>query len=227
MSAVAADRYRQFRVPQESGKALIDPPLERVRGCLHALNVDATFGGLEFCGQPISVVRREARREVVELARRYTSNYRDVPNRLGPSDATPIILSGHQPELYHPGVWFKNFLLSQLAAESGSIAINFLVDNDLCRSTTIRVPTRAADGTILASSVAFDAPRDSIPWEHRSTEAMRNVGGSSQLSFAKHWYLKSIRRSLLTFGSMRQSLSRALAGSGTQSLRLDIDWKVS
>ena len=167
MSAVAADRYRQFRVPQESGKALIDPPLERVRGSLHALNADATFGGLEFCGQPISVVRSEARREVVELAQRYTRSYRDVPSQLGASDATPIILSGHQPELYHPGVWFKNFLLSQLAAESGSIAINFLVDNDLCRSTAIRVPTRAADGTILASSVAFDAPRDSIPWEHR------------------------------------------------------------
>ena len=65
MSAVAADRYRQFRVPQESGKALIDPPLGRVRGSLHALNADATFGGLEFCGKPISVVRSEARREVV------------------------------------------------------------------------------------------------------------------------------------------------------------------
>ena len=168
MSSVAADMNRQFRVPQESGKALIDPPLARLRKSLHAIDVDASLSGLEFCGQPISLVRRQARREVLELAQRYTGQYRDVPAQFNSvSDATPILLSGHQPELFHPGVWFKNFLQSHLAAASGSVAINFLVDNDLCRNTAIRVPTRSVDGSILASSVAFDAPRDSIPWELR------------------------------------------------------------
>ena len=33
--------------------------------------------------------------------------------RTGPN--APVILVGHQPELVHPGVWFKNFLLSELA----------------------------------------------------------------------------------------------------------------
>lgn len=169
MSPVAADRYRQFRVPQESGKALIDPPLDRVRTNLHSFDVDSALSGLEFCGQPISSVRRDARKEALELALRYTGQYREVSSQLGLlSDTTPFILSGHQPELFHPGVWFKNFLLSQLAGESGAFAINFLVDNDLCRSTAIRVPTRAADGAILATSVAFDSPRDNIPWELRS-----------------------------------------------------------
>lgn len=170
MNSVAADRYRQFRVPQESGKALIDPPLARVRSNLDVLDAETALSGLEFCGQPISLVRKEARSEAVELARRFTGQYRDLPTGLAAArelETTPILLSGHQPELYHPGVWFKNFLLSRLAADSGGIAINFLVDNDLCRSTAIRVPTRADDGSILASSVPFDAPRDSIPWEHR------------------------------------------------------------
>jgi hypothetical protein len=168
MSSVAAERYRQFRVPQECGKALIDPPIERVRASIHALDANASLNGLEFCGQPISLVRHEARREVVELAQRYTGQYREVPAQFNStSDSKPILLSGHQPELFHPGVWFKNFLLSNLAAESGSVAINFLVDNDLCRNTAIRVPMRAADGSVLAASVPFDAPRDSIPWELR------------------------------------------------------------
>lgn len=169
MSSVAADNNRQFRVPQQSGKALIDPPLERVRANLQAINAEATLAGLEFCGKSISRVRSDARSEVLELARRYTSQYREVPTRFESIvDSRPLLLSGHQPELYHPGVWFKNFLLSQLAAESGAVAINFLVDNDLCRNTAIRVPTRTADGAVLATSVPFDAPRDSIPWELRS-----------------------------------------------------------
>ena len=168
MNSVAADTDRQFRVPQESGKALINPPLARAHASLHALDADTELSGLEFCGQPISGLRREARREAVEIARRYTAQYRDVPAQFGSvTDARPLILSGHQPELFHPGVWFKNFLLSQLAAKSEAVAINFLVDNDLCRSTAIRVPTRAADGSVIATSIPFDAPRDSIPWELR------------------------------------------------------------
>lgn len=168
MSSVAADTYRQFRVPHESGKALIDPPLERVQSRLHALDANTELSGLEFCGQPISKVRSEARREAVEIARQYTGQYRDTPEPFhGFSDAKPILLSGHQPELFHPGVWFKNFLLSQLATDNGAVAINFLVDNDLCRNAAIRVPTRTADGAVIATSVPFDAPRDSIPWELR------------------------------------------------------------
>ena len=168
MSSVAADKYRQFRVPQESGKALIDPPLEKVRVNLHALDASASLGSVEFCGQPISLVRHKARLEAVELAFRFTGQYREVPAQFNSvSDSTPILLSGHQPELFHPGVWFKNFLLSKLAAQSGAVAINFLVDNDLCRNTAIRVPTRTNEGSVLTTSVPFDAPRDNIPWELR------------------------------------------------------------
>ncbi|MFN9917551.1 MAG: hypothetical protein ACK53L_33510, partial [Pirellulaceae bacterium] len=45
----------------------------------------------------------------------------------------PLILSGHQPELFHPGVWFKNFLLSSLAARHQAVALNIQVDHDLSR----------------------------------------------------------------------------------------------
>jgi hypothetical protein len=168
MSSAAADMNRQFRVPQETGKALIDPPLDRLRGSIRPIDADTALSGLEFCGQPISKVRREARREAVELAQRYSGQYRDLPSQSNSvSDVSPILLAGHQPELFHPGVWFKNFLLSNLAVESGAVAINFLVDNDLCRNTAIRVPTRTKDGTVIATSIPFDAPRDSIPWELR------------------------------------------------------------
>ncbi len=168
MNSVAADSYRHFRVPQESGRALIDPPVERVRESLHTLDAKVELAGLEFCGKSISVMRCEARREAVGLAREYTRAYSDLPARFeAVTDTTPLILAGHQPELFHPGVWFKNFLLSRLAKQSGAVAINFLVDNDLCRSTAIRVPTRTGDGAVIASSVPFDALQDNISWELR------------------------------------------------------------
>ena len=168
MSSETAAAYRQFRVPQESGRGLIDPALEVVRRDLHTLDTKTELTGLEFCGKSISVVRCEARREAVELARQYTRRYQNIASRFeSVKDSSPIILAGHQPELFHPGVWFKNFLLSKLAADSGAVAINFLVDNDLCRSTAIRVPTRTSDGSVIATSVPFDAARDGIPWEQR------------------------------------------------------------
>ncbi len=78
----------------------------------------------------------------------------------------PIILTGHQPELFHSGVWFKNFLASRLAADIDGIAINFLVDNDVCRSASIRVPSRVDTG-IVSQSIPFDEQRDAVPWELR------------------------------------------------------------
>lgn len=41
-----------------------------------------------------------------------------------------IVMSGHQPELIHPGVWVKMFLLQKLADESGATPINLVVDSD-------------------------------------------------------------------------------------------------
>jgi hypothetical protein len=41
-----------------------------------------------------------------------------------------VVMTGHQPELYHPGVWAKNFLLQRMAEETGAAAIDCIVDSD-------------------------------------------------------------------------------------------------
>ncbi len=78
----------------------------------------------------------------------------------------PLILSGHQPELFHPGVWFKNFVISSIAKASGGTAINLVIDSDVARATGIRVPTNSTDHAPVAE-LPFDAPRDEAPWEER------------------------------------------------------------
>jgi hypothetical protein len=52
------------------------------------------------------------------------------------------IVGGHQPELFHPGVWFKNFLMSEIGKQTDSIGFQVIVDHDVARSDSLRVPYR-------------------------------------------------------------------------------------
>jgi hypothetical protein len=168
MSLVANSHYQQYQVPRSDATALVEPNAALLLDSLGRTHFDAVDSELEFCGKALQVARRQARAEVVHKAIDFTRVYRDVPDQDWDFDHLPsIILSGHQPELFHPGVWFKNFLLARLAAESGAIAINFLVDNDLCRGSSIRVPTREPQHGYAAQNVLFDTPQDAVPWELR------------------------------------------------------------
>lgn len=167
MTIVASQPYRQYRAPAGNNAALVQPSSRELARFPNSRENSFSDSGLEFCGKPIDSVRAQARDEVVELATKFTGRYKPVSHTaLG---SRPIVLSGHQPELFHPGVWFKNFLLSSLAKETGAVAINFLVDNDLCRTPAIGVPTRNRDGeNVSVEEVPFDSERDAIPWELRT-----------------------------------------------------------
>jgi len=49
-------------------------------------------------------------------------------------------MAGHQPELFHPGVWVKHFALAGLARAHQADVINLIVDNDAVKSASLRVP---------------------------------------------------------------------------------------
>jgi hypothetical protein len=175
MSSLVADEYQQYRAPQENESATVIPSQLELVDRLKRLESGEPPQSipLEFCGKSWEVAREQARREAVDLAMAFTAAYRELPStvatwRENANEKLPaIVMSGHQPELFHAGVWFKNFLISQVASQAGAIAINFLVDNDLCRNAAIRVPSMAANGSIIAQSVPFDSQRDSVPWELR------------------------------------------------------------
>src|SRR5205814_1071296 len=60
---------------------------------------------------------------------------------LGHVDATrPIIATGHQTELYHPGVWVKNAVIDATAQRVGGEAIQFAVDTDEPKHLYVRWP---------------------------------------------------------------------------------------
>jgi len=75
-----------------------------------------------------------------------------------------FVVSGHQPSLFHPGVWVKNFAINALAEQTGRIGLNLIVDNDALSATSIRVPTGNRE-TPRVVDVPFDEPQSARPWE--------------------------------------------------------------
>jgi hypothetical protein len=157
------------RVPREHEEVVCVPPLSRVDPLLRANLTAAQSREYDVGGRSISRLAGDARRAMVALAREYTGGYRDIDARRADAFKQPIIATGHQPELFRPGVWLKNFVLGQTAARLGATAVNLIVDNDLCRNASIRVPggTPRAPTT---QSIPFDKSCDSTPFERRAIE---------------------------------------------------------
>ena len=120
-----------------------------------------------WAGMAIGDLRRFAREQLLAEARRHTGRYRGVDGDM--ASASPLLLTGHQPQLFHPGVWLKNFVLAALARQVAAPAVNLIIDNDTIRAAAIRVPRVANLGDAGASMIEFDRPGDEVPFEDALT----------------------------------------------------------
>jgi hypothetical protein len=108
------------------------------------------------------------RREVLTVAAEYTGHYRDVTRPADVADwiARPVIMGGHQPELFHPGVWLKNSVLDAYARQVGGTALNLVVDTDRCARTSVPVPV-GTPASAVVEDVPFDTFNGEMAWEER------------------------------------------------------------
>lgn len=139
-----------------------------------------------------------ARSEMLDLAFRYTARY---SNPVAPNSQSPTILSGHQPELFHPGVWFKNFSLDSLSRSTSSTSVNLMIDSELYRKASIRVPTNSVNQPILQDVVFDQEPVGSISYE------------------------KSIVRDTVSFASFDRRVSKAIGELGIDQPLIHQLWK--
>ncbi len=160
----ACERKR-LRAPVENGGTLIEPPLELIGEVIERNAAGASTYDYDIGGRPLAHLAADARRELLESAWDYTRAYRDVPL---PSTAreTPVLVAGHQPQLFHPGVWFKNFVLSHLAQKHGGVAVNLTIDSDTIKTASVRVPTGSPTAPVT-EGVPFDHQSNEIPYEER------------------------------------------------------------
>ena len=146
-----------LRAPTEDGAALIDPPLSEAPQLIEhnrkvLLDFDRVAGfstGFRHFGRLVATVGAEIPSGELEAKARAL-----------------FIVSGHQPELFHPGVWLKNFVLSAIAKAVGGMGVNLVIDSDTVRTASIRVPTGCITDPRIVD-VPFDVPGDEVPWEER------------------------------------------------------------
>lgn len=118
--------------------------------------------------------REQARSEAFAEAAQYTSGLTGAPTSL--TNDGPWIVDGHQAELFHPGVWGKNFGISRLARQCRGVALHLIVDHDVLKSRAIRVPAGTPDAPLFAWE-AFDHPQPGCPWEEARVSDRASFAG--------------------------------------------------
>jgi hypothetical protein len=108
---------------------------------------------------PVRELRRIARREALVAAEAFSSRI-GVPAQALPADldGAPIVMTGHQPDLIHPGIWLKHFLVDSLANELGGVGVDLVVDSDGFDRVELRAPAMTPRLMVKSILLAASAP---------------------------------------------------------------------
>ncbi|QEH33269.1 hypothetical protein OJF2_17700 [Aquisphaera giovannonii] len=158
----------RLRAPSNDGALLAVPPLAEALGEISRTADRLRAWDHDFQGRGARRLRKQVRREVLARAaaflKRHGISSPEIPPSGDPNLLPPLIVTGHQPELFHPGVWIKNFAAGSLAAACGGVGLNMIVDNDLPKSATIPVPSLKNDHARVVR-VEFDRWMGEWPYE--------------------------------------------------------------
>jgi hypothetical protein len=158
-------RYPGFRAPQGDEEILCVPRESELPDLVVSNRQRPEFETVEWFGRSLGEIARGARTELLSAAVDYTSGYARVDRK--PQVDRPLIITGHQAELFHPGVWLKNFFAARLAKKCDGTALNLIIDSDLCRGTAIRVPTGTVSD-VHSEMVPYDKALAEMPFEERA-----------------------------------------------------------
>ena len=145
----------RYRAPAHNGEVLVEPGFDAIPALVEENRRRLDRRGVKIGGLLLPDLRARARREVLDASG-------------GDADpSAPLLLSGHQPELAHPGVWVKNFALAGLARKLGGTPLNLIVDNDTLKSPTLKFPAIQGKRAHV-ESIAFDRLNGETPYEDRA-----------------------------------------------------------
>lgn len=132
--------------PVGHGEVLCSPPFDQWQALAEA----NARGRLEW---PIGLqeLHAAARSETLQQAREYSSA---IGAEFGENLGHRLVVTGHQPELYHPGVWVKGFLVQRLSEETGALGLDVVVDTDAADRVEMRMPCMAPEVRICSVPIA-------------------------------------------------------------------------
>jgi hypothetical protein len=146
----------RLRAPGNTGEVLAIPGFDALPALVEENRSKLDRDDVRICEFSLRELRSLARREVLTSA----SDAADYDK--------PLLVSGHQPELSHPGVWVKNFALNCLARKLDGIPLILVVDNDTLKSTSLHFPVLSDCGLkVHLESIPFDIFAGEVPYEDR------------------------------------------------------------
>lgn len=225
--------YRRLRAAPADGGIVLDPPGHDWASITIANQSRLEQHDPRSIGYSFRELRAQSRAEGLNLAHRYVRNYADVDASL----TGPIIATGHQPELFHPGVWAKNFACHWLAKQLNGISVHVIIDNDLIRNQGIHVPS----GSIAHPRVImepFDQFEQPLPYEARSVHDATTFSSFGERvaermqPFTDQPLVRSVWPNIVAASRSGASLGHAFAQGrhllelewGCRSLELPLSW---
>ncbi len=187
----------KVRAPQGDGERVCVPAFRELPACV-AANRLASLGPLrDWFGLSAWEQVAQARQQTLAAAVEYTQAYLPaVQLDLARAVEQPLIVGGHQPQLFHPGVWLKNFVLGRLADRVQGIALNLVVDSDVIRTPSVPILAGSPESPRF-EPIAFDASTAEMPWESRAIvdHAMFRSFGSRVEDALRPWGIEPMARS--------------------------------
>ncbi|HMP16158.1 MAG TPA: hypothetical protein PKD72_03975 [Gemmatales bacterium] len=146
----------RWRAPVEQGASLIVPSWEQLPEQVEANQSLLKNQSLTLAGYSLEQARQLADTSLQQALQQWAAWAGASSQPL----KRPYILTGHQPELYHPGVWAKNLGIHELAKKLAGSSLNLNVDADLCKTTSLKIPVDQGE-----------KPDRLIPWNPPSAPA--------------------------------------------------------
>lgn len=202
--STTSSRYADWKAPAEDGQMLIWPDPSTLLAETRENSQRLTSADdVLLQGIPLPELRRQAR------------------DFIGHPGDEPLFATGHQTELYHPGVWVKNAMINSLAHKAGGAAFHFAVDTDAPKHLHLRWPGGS-------EPITDDAELTTAEWtsllspptpKHLSeiTEKLNATAATWAFTPSTEIFLSSLRRLSLE----SQNLSTALTNS-IHSLEWDL-----
>lgn len=117
-----------WKAPAQDGQILLAPSLAELGDRARDNHRRLSNCTIDIAGQPLSVWRQRLRETLSH-----------------PNPDQLLICTGHQAELYHPGVWIKLAVIDRLAKSTGGRALQISVDSDAPKHLQLRYPNGAID----------------------------------------------------------------------------------
>ena len=149
----------RWRVPTADGEVLAVPGFDAVPALVAENRRKLDRDDVRIGGLSLRELRALVQREILEET---------LGAILPGADKAPFAVTGHQPELSHPGVWAKNFALNGVARKLRGYSLHLIADTDTLKSTSLRFPFTSNRGPKAhLESLPFDTFAGEVTYECR------------------------------------------------------------